>query len=294
MESFCGKHCEHCLSREAQGCYGCHPEYDPPGYVGCKIAQCCKTHGHVHCGTCQYRNTCHKLSCRDLMPEEKNRTLRLEAERRAELTKKCAFLGRWLWVLFWLFIPAILAWLLTQDAVRDNMSGLYWTGIVLNVALILGRLGILFLISRYSRHFRSLIWCSLSSLGVTILYQFLPSATSIGSLIMSLLFCAVSMILRWLSIRHELLGYEAVLAGINDNLAGKFNRLWRLFRWCFGGVVICLVGMFLIPVLIKLFALAFTGCMCWLLVLYIMMIVNEYRAAKTFREYCPENSTVSG
>lgn len=288
MESSCGKSCACCLEREALGCHGCRPEYDAPGYTGCDIAQCCKARGHAHCGTCQYGDTCYKLSRRELMPEEKPRNLRKAAEHRAALTRRSAFLGRWLWVMFWLIIPNTLGALLSAEPIQDNLPELYWAGIVLQIAVLLGCGGILLLISRYSRHFGNCIWYALAGYGILLLAHFLPQDT-LGQVFLVLVLNAVSILLSLLGIRQRIEGYGEILAGLNDALAGKMRRLWPLYRWCYGIMIVCLIGLPILQILSLLFVLALLVCMCWLLALSIMMMVNEYRSAKTFREYRPQD-----
>ncbi len=203
MESFCQKDCHICPRREALDCMGCRPKYDAPGYPGCDIAQCCKAKGHANCGTCQFSDTCDKLSRRDAMPDEKPRNLRRAAELKDSQIARAAFLGRWLWALFWLILPSGLGAIVLTEPVLNLFPDLLWVGIGLQIMTVLCSCGIQLPISRYSRHFRNGVWFALPSYCVLLPFLFLPLETK-GQAIVALLFCALSAFLSMLSIRQQI------------------------------------------------------------------------------------------
>lgn len=288
MESFCQKDCHICPRREALGCMGCRPKYDAPGYPGCDIAQCCKAKGHANCGTCQFSGTCDKLSRRDSMPDEKPRNLRRAAELKDKQIARAAFLGRWLWALFWLIIPSILGAILLTEPVLNLFPDLLWVGIGLQIMTVLSSCGIQLLISRYSRHFRNGVWFALPSYCVLLPFLFLSLETK-GHVIAALLLCALSVFLSMLSIRQQIAGYREILAGVDDALAKKYSRLQSSFQWCLGIACISMTALPILQVIMPLFILALAICIYWSAVLGIILLIHLYRTAKTFREYRPEN-----
>ncbi len=74
----CGDDCEGCKHRESDGCPGCPATGGKPFWGECRIATCCISKGHVHCGQCQ-EFPCAKLSVYASEPENGNIILNLKA-----------------------------------------------------------------------------------------------------------------------------------------------------------------------------------------------------------------------
>ena len=49
----CGEDCEGCKHRESDGCPGCQATQGKPFWGECKLAMCCISKQHEHCGQCQ-------------------------------------------------------------------------------------------------------------------------------------------------------------------------------------------------------------------------------------------------
>ena len=83
--------------------------------------------------------------------ERRARKLAEQEAKRAELARKAPFLGRWLWILFWMVIPSTVASLLAMDAMAGWAPGVYLFGKYLVLAALIGQVvvGILALVYLY-------------------------------------------------------------------------------------------------------------------------------------------------
>ena len=84
-ETYCGKTCSECRSKEELNCPGC--KYGPGREIhgDCKLARCCRTKGHEVCDTCSHYTTCGTFRGRARIPEDRISSLKREADRKARL-----------------------------------------------------------------------------------------------------------------------------------------------------------------------------------------------------------------
>jgi len=85
----------------------------------------------------------------------------------------------------------------------------------------------------------------------------------------------------------EYQSHGAVLAGLDDELAEKWPKLWKWEVGLFLGIFGCILLLFITP---NLAAFAFLADAIGLLVVAILRLVYLYRTAKLFREYAPPDS----
>ena len=119
MASYCGKDCETCTEREKMGCGGCGAWMEAKTWPGaCGIAQCCRSKGHNSCETCTTASYCAKLKGRGQEPWYSLRRLESDANARRQLQERGRFFGKWMMLLFWLFVPGIVAGVMTSEKPR--------------------------------------------------------------------------------------------------------------------------------------------------------------------------------
>lgn len=276
-DTYCGKTCEACTHREALGCPGC--KAGPGHYLlgDCELAGCCRDKGHQSCDTCNFGSTCPTLRRRGDIPEYRRLKAAREAERREQAARSAAFLGKWLWYLFWLVIPANIAELMTYEKVTEWFPSLDLPGQLLSFLCSLAYGLILLKVARESDHYRTSGLCGLAVAVLSLIQAFLPG-TGGWALLLSLPAAGIGL---W-GTYHEFLAHGEVLSGVNNPLAKKWTDLWKwhigIFLALFGGVFV----MVILPVLSLLVILAASIAT---VVIAFLKLVYLYQTANFFRNF---------
>ena len=132
-DTYCGKICSECTRKEILNCPGCK---EGPGrqYDGdCELAKCCRDKGHEVCDTCGFKGNCGTLRSKDQQPDYRKRKIEAELRQKQEVAKRAPFLGKWLWVLFWLVIPTTIAGLMENDLVAESAPSVFFAGQILSM-----------------------------------------------------------------------------------------------------------------------------------------------------------------
>ena len=147
--SYCGKNCEECTHRDLLECPGCKQGPGGTRPCQCELARCCRDKGLQHCRECTLYSACGKLPARNAIPVERLKAQEAEKEERAKLVQKSKILGPWLWALFLLVIPSVVASFLTNNTIVQWMPSLYVPGQVLNLLCAIVYSGILLRLSGF-------------------------------------------------------------------------------------------------------------------------------------------------
>ena len=274
METYCGKSCEVCTWKEELSCEGCR---QGPGQLvcgDCKLAVCCRTARHETCQTCMDRRTCSLLESKDRMPEDRLRRRRIEAQQRAELLVRAPVLGKWLTVLFWLFI-AFEAVSLPLSFVQENTPGLVMLSAILELAGTVA-CGLVFLL--LSAEERCYKWAGILFM-VTGLVQGLVNLLEETPL--SVMLTLAAAVLGLVTRYYELNAYAESVSNVDQALSEQFLSLWKWFLWCCGAMIGGIILALLLPILGILLTL---GGTIGIFVLSLFKFAYVYRAAKRFRE----------
>ncbi len=281
MEGFCGKICDDCTWREQLGCPGCQMGPGRPFSGDCGIAACCREKGHAACGTCLRFTSCGQRMGRGRMPEERQRRAQAEAQRRRELDQRAVLLGKWLWPLFWLVIPGVIANLMGIEAVSAAFPAVGTAGEVLNVLCNLAYGLLLWPLGKVLKRYQIAALCCMGVAGYNLLTVVFPAAEGNG------LWWLLSFVLIVVGLYRDYQEYNAhadVLDGADDALAGKWRTLWKwnigLILGLFGCVVLAMVSG-------VLGLLALLADLIGVIVVSILKLVYLYRTAKLFREHVP-------
>ncbi len=109
-ETYCGKSCQTCGCRAETSCQGCLEEASRE----CKLALCCRQKGHKTCDSCTYNTQCGMYRGRDTAPQFRLAQKQAVLEYQQSLREKGTVMTKWLWVLFWLFVPSTIASILME------------------------------------------------------------------------------------------------------------------------------------------------------------------------------------
>ena len=262
-------------------CSGCR---EGPGRAfggDCGIAACCREKGHQACGTCAYLAGCPKRMGRDRAPGERQLRAEAEMQRRRALDQRAVLLGKWLWPLFWLVVPGVLAGLMTNETVVSLLPGLRVPGEVVNVLCTLAYGVILWQLRRLEDGYRVAAVCLVAAAAVGFLAEALRDGIGDG---ITLLVLAPAMVVQMYGTYREYSAHAVMLDGADNDLAEKWRRLWK---WEVG-LLLGLFGCLLLAMIAGILGLlALLADAIGILVVSILKLVYLYRTAKLFREHIP-------
>ena len=276
-ETFCGKNCADCGKMQNGTCSGCR--VGPGRSIGgeCEIARCCRSRGHESCDTCVTRNTCWTYGDRFSQPEKRLCKLEWEQQQKQVKMRRSVLLGKWTWYLFLLNIPSLIAVIMTDENVVQWLPMLKTPGHLLELVISLVYGLILLKMSPAEPRFRTAAWCTLGILAVEGVFELLLKAESLP-LLLSLPLVAVSLVGRY----HEFKGFANALYGVNNDLAQKWETIWK---WYIGSYAVTL-GSVILAFMGSIWAvLALLAVSIALVVIGILQIIYTYRTAKAFKYY---------
>lgn len=219
-----------------------------------------------------------------------------QRELRERKVKNAALLGKWVTVLFWLQIAAVIVGVLDSD-LFDGIPVIQLIGSLVSYGIMIANSVILIKLKTVEDWFGKAGVCYLVSglSGLVIALLLLGDAVAISSAL-----TIAMLIVQMRGNYSECTGYEVVLGGIDDDLAGKWAIQWKLeiisTVTVLVSAIVLLVGAYtgggLLTVLAGLVTLvASIGAF----VLGIMRLVYLYRTAELFRNYRPvEVETATG
>ncbi len=277
--TYCGKNCESCVQKERVECQGCKLGPGRSLYDGCEIAVCCRSKGHDTCDTCTSNRYCGKRSRRERMPEYRRRKQEEEAERKELLARKAPFMGKWLWVLFWLVIPSVIASIIGNDTVVGWFPALRIPGLILNMLCMLAYGVILLRLSKEQEHYRIAGICMLVAAVVSGISGLFTAGGL--ALVLTLPAAVVAIVGEY----QEYMGHGETLSGFDRWLSQKWFTLWKWYIGMYAAMFVSIVLMLIFPLL---GLLVFLAAMIGLAVVSILKLVYLYRTAKFFREYSGE------
>lgn len=194
-------------------------------------------------------------------------------------TDKAPFLGRWLWVLFWLAVPQAMASLL-MSSLFSSQSLPYLLGQILQVVYLLGCGLVLLKLSSVLACYRLAGICCLLCGAVNAAFSFLPTPTDgfLASLIPMI--SVASGLLLLLAEYLEYKGHSQLLEEVDPALSQKWSILWKWYITCY----LAMIGSVLLLLLSPAFALMVSlTAMVLLVAVLVFKLVYLYRTAMVFR-----------
>lgn len=278
-DTYCGKSCESCMHKESLNCSGCK---DGPGksmYGGCELAKCCKEKGHKTCDTCSYNLNCGTLRRRESIPKERLREIEAEAERRAEIAQKAPFLGKWLWLLFLLVIPSVLASFMTNDNIVSWIPALFLPGQILNILSTVAYGLILLKLSTENEHYKTAGFCGLAAAAVSAVVALISGG---GEATWTFMLTLPAAVVGLVGEYHEYMGHSEILNGVDFAMSEKWGNLWK---WYIGSFVAMFTSVVVVIIAQILGLLVMLAATITLLVVSLLKLVYLYQTAKLFRAY---------
>ena len=272
--------CYRLFYKEMLQCPGCKEGPGKAWNCECELAKCCRDKGHQNCTTCSYSTSCGKLRGRNNEPEQRLRKREDEIEKKKMIEGKAVFLGKWLWILFWLIIPSTVAGIMTNENLVAVLPGLNLPGQILQVAALLLYGGVLIKIACEDERYKTAGVCCLISAGVSVLVTILSYGKETPG--WTLLFTIPAMIVSLVGEYNEYSAHAEVAGDVSPELFDKWTNPWKWFIGMTLGLLGSIVLMLIIPILGLIVALVTA---IGTVVVSILKLVYLYRTAKTFREY---------
>jgi len=279
-QTYCGKNCGACVEKESISCPGCKEGPGRPIYGDCELARCCREKGHEKCVTCSFCGDCLTMRGRYDIPRyrrERQESERLQKENRRNRAME---LEKWARILFWLFIPSVVAGVMASEQLGGQIPGVATIGDILN--LVITMLYGIILIKMSSQHprYRTAGICTLVGLAVGQVGVLLGAAAGNATGI-NLLFTLPAAIVALVGDYQEYMTHSDVRQGIDDILADQWRKFWKWYMiammspFCCALLLMIIPGIALIALLIAALALP---------VLEVIKIVYLYRTAEAFRK----------
>lgn len=266
-QTYCSKHCENCAQKDALNCPGCKAGPGRPVMGQCEIARCAQEKGYENCEKCGYMSNCFRRTSRINTPA----VLR---------GNRSAFLGKWMMVLFLLFIPNTIGGWLSDEPFVTMVPGLFYVGTVINIVCRIAYGAVLLKMSSQTQYYSTAGFCTIGSICVIGLIDILfgTAEPPLWAMLISLVGAVIGLV----GMYNEYMGHSTVLYGINGELSGKWYSLWT---WTIG-LYLALIGCMVLAVLIPLLGiLGMLGSAIGMVVVNILRLVYLWKSAKYFKDY---------
>lgn len=285
MEGFCGRNCDNCTWRAEQGCLGCGDGPGRPLSGDCAIAACCREKGHERCDTCSFLAGCHLRNQHAEMPQCRQERLETERARKQWFSEQAPHLGKWLWLLFWLVIPNVIANIMTNENIVALAPGLRVPGEILSFLCGLAYAFILWQLRGQGSRYRTAAVCGFVAAGANGLAALLTGdGSSPGGAALALVILIPAMVVSLYGTYQEYNAHAEVLDGLDDGLAENWRKLWK---WEIGFLLGLFGCILLVMISAVLGMLALIAVLIGMIVVAVLKLVYLWRMAKLFREYMP-------
>lgn len=276
MSTYCGKNCEECTYKAELSCTGCQ---SGPGRMlngDCKLARCCRDKGHETCDTCALRRNCGIWLDKGSIPKQR-------IERRIELQKeqemialRAPFLGKWLWILFWLVVPQGIANFMTGDVMLSLIPALEKPGEIGLVICLIIRVLVLFKVSKEHSSYRLAALLGIANIVVNVVELML----GIEDIYVLFMLAVVQSVVLLFSEYYEYKAHTEVVMAVSPIISEQWDNYWN---WYMYSLIVFVVSLFLIFLLPRLAVLTLSASSIGILVAVIKKLVYLYRTAQAFR-----------
>lgn len=273
MSNQCGKSCETCAVREEINCGGCRYVTDN---FGCEIADCASKNNHVTCATCVLSVTCPtKRQCYS-MHSRRAEKIAEEQRRYSELVERSGVLAKWLTILFWVDIAALVIGLFAGDTIAAVMPVIGIIGVAVDAAVYMAKTFILYQLRRVHASYRTAAICSFIMVPVELISVFISTESSVLQLVIDLPAAIVSTYALYCMCN----AHSWVTADVDSELSDRWQFLWKLY-------IAVIIGTVCAPVL-ALFGLigviALLAVVVGAFVIGVFELYYLHKTARLFRE----------
>ena len=190
--------------------------------------------------------------------------------------KRVPYLGKWLFPLFWLFIPSAIAGVFNSSLFQSAGEGFHTAGLILSILSSVCTCMFLHCLEPADEHYGKawkfrLIWVGCEIFALLIV----NASAGLG------LMCAIaSIVLSLLAEYYEYQAHARVLSGFDNDLSASWEKLWKWYIIIVSVLIGALVLLLVLPVISSLTMLATA---LGTLVISVLKLVYLYRTAVLFR-----------
>ena len=198
-----------------------------------------------------------------------------KAKANEQLRGQYAFLGKWIWYLFILIVPSIVAGILS--AFNESPMALL-VGDILDVACDVAYIVILIILGKADDNYKKAGYFQILSVVVSLIGTIVWAGVE-----MPLWYSAIQLVAGLVGVYGMYLEFKAhseVVAPLDATMSEQWSKLFKLFAIATIGSL-CSALLILIPVLGLLCLLGF---LIMLIVVSIMKIIYLYRTSKIFKD----------
>ena len=213
-ESYCMKSCAECGR-----CTGCRAGT----YASrCEIAKCCREKNHENCESCTMGHTCPTRRGRDNMPGTLLYREHREAERLTAQRTSAGVMAKWVWIIFWCGIAALVVGLF--GFLEKAVPAIRWVELgaraVLNLVIAYGY----WRMKDVCDGFKTYAILSLISQAITVVHTTLQEGP------VRTLIAIPVIIIVLIAYRTQYLAFHEALSGVDEEMSDKWLRQWNLFK----------------------------------------------------------------
>jgi hypothetical protein len=205
-------------------------------------------------------------------------------EREELICKRAPLLGKWLWICFWLVIPALIGDILSQDFIVGSIPWLYLPGQILVIACNLFAILILLRLSSLTELFQKAgRWLLAGTIPQLLVMILSGNRENIFWRFLNIPFSFIILVGNY----NKFCAYSKVLHTIDNEMSEKWILLRKWYCWIHGtfGASILLL-LFQIPLaLLTLLASAVA-----IVIIGIVELVMLYQTAKLFRSFMQDDT----
>ncbi len=197
-----------------------------------------------------------------------------------EVSRRADDLGKWIWILFWLFVPSTIAGIFTIDSIAEIAPPLYLFGEIINIICVIVYGVVLLKMSTENEHYRTAGICCIISGVVDTIVSIVSGGNedSVGALIISIPLIIVGLVGEY----NEYVGHEEEVRNINEEMADRWERLWK---WYIGMIIATFCAPFIVAFLPFIGLIVLLVAALGAIIVSIMKLVYLYETAKLFRNY---------
>ena len=188
-------------------------------------------------------------------------------------------LGKWLWILFWLFVPSLIASIMGNEKISETAPEIYLIGQILSAVCSIAYGLVLLKASSEEDRYHTAGICMLVSAAVGFLSIIVFGGGEIPTWM--LLFSLPAAIVSLIGEYNEYCGHSAVLEDVDREFSAKWTSLWK-WNICMIGVIGGSILAMIAPGLgLILMLCGSVGAV----IVHILKLTYLYRTAKMFRDY---------
>lgn len=276
-ETYCGKNCDDCAAKAQLNCCVCKSGPGNQLSGDCELAKCVRDKGHETCDTCSHNSGCRTLRKRDRMPDYRIQEMEANQRKAAALARRAPILGKWLRIIFWLFIPSAISGLMSHETMTQLLPALYMPGEIISAVCAIAYGAILLKLGHEESRYRTAGICTLIAAvagGIaSVVHGVSDGATWI------LVFTIPAAIVALAGEYNEYMAHAAVLSGVDDALSKNWEMLWKWYIGLFIGLFGCMLIILILPILGLIAVLA---AAIGVTVVSILKLIYLYRTSKIF------------